>query len=100
MEEGIQYYKELLTTFQDLKSSEFWNESLQGYWNKYQIRNYSKTRVDCNNKESDIDEDSDDDDEDWKVKAEESDSEIDKGEMSDGNNRERRIRAKRIYSWL
>ncbi len=30
-EEGRTYYKELLKTFQDLKSSEFWNESLQGY---------------------------------------------------------------------
>ncbi len=43
----------------------------------------------------DIDEDSNDDEEDWKVEAEESDSEIDKGEMSDGNG-ERRIKAKRI----
>ena len=59
------------------------------------MRNYGKTSVDYNNKESDIDEDSDDDEEDWKVEAEESDSDIDKGEMSDGN-RERRIRAKRI----
>jgi hypothetical protein len=90
-----QYYKELLTTFQDLKSSEFWNESLQGYWDEYQIRNYGKTRVDYNKKESDIDEDSNDDEEGWKVKAEESDSEIDEGEMSDGDG-ERRIRAKRI----
>jgi hypothetical protein len=95
MEEGRKYYKELLKTFQGLKSSEFWNESLQGYWNENQIRNYGKTRVDYNNKKSDINEDSDDDEEDWKVKAEESDSEIDKGEMSDGNE-ERRIRAKRI----
>jgi hypothetical protein len=69
--------------------------SLQGYWNEYQIRNYCKTRVDYSNKESDIDEDSDDDEEDWKVEAEVSDSEIDEGEMSDGN-KERRIRAKRI----
>jgi hypothetical protein len=66
-EEGRKYYKELLTTFQDLKSSEFWNESLQGYWNKYQIRNYGKTSVDYNNKETDIDEDSNDDEEDWKI---------------------------------
>ncbi len=28
MEEGRKYYKELLTTFQDLKSSKIWNESL------------------------------------------------------------------------
>ncbi len=82
-------------TFQDLKSSELWNESLQGYWNEYKTRNYGKTRVDYNNKESDIGEDSDDDEEAWKVKADKSDSEIDEGEMSDGN-RERRIRSKRI----
>ncbi len=94
-EEGRKYYKELLTTFQDLNSNEFWNESLQGYWNEYRIRNYGKTRVDSNNKESDIDEESDDDEEDWKVEAEECDSEIGEGEMSDGN-RERRIRAARI----
>ena len=56
-EEGRKYYQELLKTFQDLKSSVFWDESLQGYWNKYQIRNYGKTRVDYNNKESDINED-------------------------------------------
>ena len=30
-EEGRKYYQELLKTFQDLKSSVFWNESLQGY---------------------------------------------------------------------
>ena len=84
-----------MTTFQDLKSSEFWNESLQGYWNDYQMRNYGKTGFDYNNKESDIDEDSDDDEEDWKVEAEESDSDIDEGEMSDDDG-ERRIRAKRI----
>jgi len=94
-DEGRMYYKELLTTFQDLESSEFWNESLQGYWNEYQMRNYVKTSVDYNNKESDIDEDSDDDEEDWKVEAEESDSDIDEGEMSDDDG-ERRIRAKRI----
>ena len=51
------YYQELLKTFQDLKSSVFWDESLQGYWNEYQIRNYGKTRVDYNNNESDINED-------------------------------------------
>ena len=56
-EEGRKYYQELLKTFQDLKSSVFWDESLQGYWNEYQIRNYGKTRVDYNNKESDINED-------------------------------------------
>ncbi len=50
-EEGRKYYKELLTTFQDLKSSEFWNESLQGYWNEYQIRNWGRlygTRMETN----------------------------------------------------
>ncbi len=82
-----------MPTFQDLKSSEFWNESLQGYWNEYQIRNYGKTSVDYKEKETDIDEDSDDDEEDWKVEAEESNSEIDEGEMSDGGGG-RRIRAK------
>ena len=86
-----------MKTFQDLKSSVFWDESLQCYWNKYQIRNYGKTRVYYKNKESDINEDGDEPEEDWKVNAEESDSEIDEGEMSDGNN-ERRIRAKRIKS--
>ncbi len=95
-EEGRTYYKELLTTFHDLKSSEFWNESLQGYWNEYQMRNYGMTSVDYNNKkEADIDEDGDGDEEDWKVEAEESDSDIHEGEMSDGDG-ERRIRAKRI----
>ncbi len=59
------------------------------------MRNYGKTSVDYNNKEADIGEDSNDDEDDWKVKAEESDSDIDKGEMSDGNG-EHRIRAKRI----
>ena len=94
-EEGRRYYRELLTTFLDLKSSKFWNESLQGYWNKYQMRNYGETSVDYNNNEADIDKDSNDDEEDWKVKAEESDIEIDEGETSDGD-REHRIRAKRI----
>jgi hypothetical protein len=60
-----------------------------------QIRNYGKTSVDYNNKESDINEDDDEPEEDWKVKAEESDSEIDNGEMGDGDN-EHRIRTKRI----
>ncbi len=94
-EEGRKYYQELLKKFQDLKSSVFWDESLQGYWNKYQIRNYGKTRVDYNNKESDIDEDGNEPEEDRKVEAEEYESETDEGEMSDGNN-EHRIRAKRI----
>ena len=62
--------------------------------NKYQIRNYGKTRVDYNNKELDIDEDDNEPKEDWKVKAEESDSEIYKGEISDGED-ECRIRAGR-----
>jgi hypothetical protein len=52
-EEGRKYYQELLKTFQDLKSSVFWDESLQGYWNKYQIKYYGKTRVNYNNTESD-----------------------------------------------
>jgi hypothetical protein len=65
-EEGRKYYQELLKTFQDLKSSVFWDESLQGYWNEYQIRNYGETRVDYN----DINEDEDEPEEDWKVKAE------------------------------
>ncbi len=94
-EEGRKYYQELLKTFQDLKSSVFWNESLQGYSNEYQIRKYGKTRVDYNNKESDINEDGNEPEEDWKVEAEESGSEIDEGEMSDSND-ECRIRAKRI----
>ena len=84
-----------MTTFQDLKSSVFWDESLQGYWNEYQIKHYGKTRVDYNNTESDIDEDEDEPEEDWKVEAEESDSDINAGDMSDGDV-ERRIRAKRI----
>ncbi len=84
-----------MTTFQDLKSSEFWNGSLQGYWNEYQMRNYGKTSVDYNNKEADIDEDSKDDEDDWKVEAEELESDIDEGEMSDGDG-EHRIRAKRF----
>jgi hypothetical protein len=93
--EGTNGPDPLLKTFQDLKSSEFGNASLHGYWNKYQIRNYGKRSVDYNKKETDIDKDSDDDEEDWKVGAEESDSEIDEGEMSD-RDEERRIRAKRI----
>ena len=44
-EEGRKYYQELLKTFQDLKSSVFWDVSLQGYWNKYQIKHYGRTRV-------------------------------------------------------
>ncbi len=51
----------------------FWEESLQGYWNEYQIKHYGKTRVDYNNTESDIDEDEDEPEENWKIKAEESD---------------------------
>jgi hypothetical protein len=94
-EEGRKYYQELLTTFQDPKSSVFWEESLQGYWNEYQIKHFGKTRVDYNNTESDIDEDEDEPEEDWKVKAEESDSDINAGDMSDGDV-ERRIRARRI----
>jgi len=94
-EEGRTYYKELLTTFQDLKASEFWNESLQGYWNEYQMRNYGKTSVDYDNNEAEVGEDSDEDEDNWKVEAEESESDIDEGEMSDGDG-ERRIRAKRI----
>ncbi len=63
------------------------------------MRNYGKTSVDYNNKESDIDEDSDDNEEDWKVEAEESDSDIDVGEMSDDDG-ECRIRSKRIIYLL
>jgi len=84
-----------LTTFQDLKASEFWNESLQGYWNEYQMRTYGKTSVDRNNNEAEVGEDSDEDEDDWKVEAEESDKDDDEGEMSDGEG-ERSIRAKRI----
>ena len=94
-EEGRKYYQELLTTFQDLKSSVFWEESLQGYWNEYQIKHYGKTRVDYNNTESDIDEDEDECEEDWKIKAEESDSDIEEGDMSDGDV-ERRIRTRMV----
>ena len=89
-EEGRKYYQELLKTFQDLKSSVFWDESLQGYWNEYQIKNYDKTRVDDNNTESDIDKDEDEPEEYWKVEAEETNSEIDASDMSDGDI-ERRI---------
>ncbi len=94
-EEGRKYYQELLKTFQDLKSSVFWDESLQGYWNKYQIKHYGKIRANYNNTESDINEDEDEPEEDWKVKAEESDSDIDAGDMSDGDF-EHRIRERRI----
>jgi hypothetical protein len=94
-EEGRKYYQELLTTFQDLKSSVFWDESLQGYWGQYQIKHYGKTRDDYNNTESDIDEDEDEPEEDWKVEAEEYDSDINAGDMSDEDD-ERRIRARRI----
>ncbi len=94
-EEGRKCYQELLKTFQDLKSTVFWDESLQGYWNKYQIKHYGKTRVNFNNTESDIDEDEDEPEEDWKVKAEESDHDIDTCDMSDGDV-EPRIRARRI----
>ena len=84
-----------MTIYQNLKSSVFWDESLQGYWNEYQIKHYGKTRVDYNNTESDIDEDEDEPEEDWKVKAEESVSGIDAVDMSDGEV-EHRIRARRI----
>jgi len=94
-EEGRKYYQELLTTFQDFKSSVFWEESLQGCWNEYQIKHYGKTRVDYNNTESDIDEDDNEPEEDWKIEAEESDSDIDAGDMSDGDV-ERRIRTRMV----
>ena len=94
-EEGRKYYQELLKSFQDLKSSVFWDESLQGYWREYQIKYYGKTRVDYNNIESDINEDEDEHEEDWKVKAEESDSDINAGDMSDGDV-ERMIWTRRI----
>jgi len=89
-EEGRKYYQELLKTFQDLKSSVYWDESLQGYWNEYQIKYYGKTRVNYNNTESDIDGMKM-----WKVEAEESESDINAGDMSDGDV-ERRIRARSI----
>ncbi len=59
------------------------------------MSNYGKKSVDYDNKEADIGDDSGEDEDGWKVEAEESDSDIDEGEMSDGNG-ERRIRAKRI----
>ena len=73
----------------------FWDESIQCYWNEYQIKHYGKTRVDYNNTDSNIDEDEDESEKDWKVEAEKSDSDIDAGDMSDGDI-ERRIRARRI----
>ena len=73
----------------------FWNESLKGYWNEYQIKHYGKTGVGYNNTESYIDEDEDEYEEDWKIEAEESDSDIAAGGMSDGDV-DRRIRARRI----
>jgi hypothetical protein len=92
-EECRKYYQELLKTFQDLKSSVFWDVSLQGYWNEYQIIYYGKTRVDYNNTESDIDEDEDEPEENWKVEADESESDIDAGDVSDKED-ERRIRCR------
>ena len=96
-DEGRKYYQELLRTFQDLKSSVFWDVSLQGYWNEYQIKHYGRTRVDYINTESDIDEDEDEDEpeENWKVDADESESDIDTGDVSDEED-ERRIRCRRV----
>ncbi len=59
------------------------------------MRNYGKVSVDYNNKEADIGKDSNEDEDDWKVGAEKLDSDIDEGEMSDGDG-ECSIRAKRI----
>jgi hypothetical protein len=73
----------------------FWDESLQGYWNKHQVKHYGKTRGDYSNTKSDINENEDEPEEDWKVEAEESDSDIDTGDMSDGEI-ERKIWARRI----
>jgi hypothetical protein len=94
-EEGRKYYQELLKTFQDLKSSVFWDVSLQGYWNEYQVKHHGRTRVDYDNTESDIDEDEDEPEENWKVEADESESDIDAGDVSDEED-ERRIRCRRV----
>jgi len=82
-EEGRKYYQELLTTFQDLKSSVFWDVSLQGYWNEYQIKHYGRTRVSYDNTDSDFDEDYNEPEENWKVEADESESDFDAGDVSD-----------------
>jgi hypothetical protein len=94
-EQGRAYYQELLKTFWDLKSSVFWEKSLQGYWNAYQIKNYRKSRINCNNTESESDKDTDETEDNWKVEAEETDSEIDAGDMSD-KEVEHRMRARRF----
>jgi hypothetical protein len=73
----------------------FWDVSLQGYWNEYQIKHYGRTWVDYDNTESDIDEDEDEPEENWKVEADESESDIDAGDVSDEED-ERRIRCRRV----
>jgi len=61
----------------------FWDVSLQGYWNKYQIKHYGRTRVSYDNTESDFDEDDNEPEENWKVEANESESDIAAGDVSD-----------------
>ncbi len=56
----------------------FWDVSLQGYWNEYQIKHYGRTRVSYDNTESDFEPE-----ENWKVEADESESDIDAGDVSD-----------------
>ncbi len=73
----------------------FWDVSLQGYWNEYQIKHYGRTRVNYDNTESDINEDEDEPEENWKVEADESESDIDAGDVSDEED-ERRIRCRRV----
>ncbi len=60
-----------------------WDVSLQGYWNEYQNKHYSRTRVSYDNTESHFDEDDDEPEENWKVEADESESDIDAGDVSD-----------------
>ena len=54
--------------------------------------NWLNIEIFCHTK---IDDNEDEPEEDWKIEAEESDSDIDAGDMSDGDV-ERRIRARRI----
>ena len=93
--EGRTYYHDLLKTFQDLKSSEFWETSLQGYWNEYQIKFYGIQSKNQINTESDLDDNEDEPEENWKVEVEESDNEIDAGGMSEGED-ERRKRSRKF----
>ncbi len=71
----------------------FWDVSLQGYWNEYQIKHHGRTRADYDN--TDIDEDEDEPEENWKVEADESESDIDAGDVSDKED-EHRIRCRRV----